>query len=303
MRTIREAQKLFIEDRKFQGLTDNSIQSYIDLFKVWNNWLEENNLERIEELNSKNTKDFLKYCTDKRKNQAKTVNGKLRLLRALAHWLCEEGITEEPFSKGVKLKRESDSPKILLDKDLKDCLEHLKKQYQRDHSFTTRRNIAIIILLAGSGLRLSEMTSLQWTEIDFDNSLIMIRTSKSRKTQSVPLSEQLRGELIDFKHYLQGQFSELPAHLFTTREGNQLSKHSVQTIFKRLKAELNIERDFSAHCMRNYFIKTMLKGANIREVQLLARHSKIDVTKQYVGYFSHELKDTLDRNNPLKGLL
>lgn len=56
--------------------------------------------------------------------------------------------------------------------------------------------------------------------------------------------------------------------------------------------------------MRNVFIKNLLKNkANLREAQLLARHSKIEVTKQYVGYFQHELKEALDEHDPLRGLL
>jgi site-specific recombinase XerD len=303
MRNIEEAQAMFLEDKKFEGLTNNSIQSYTNLFKIWNTWLKKQNIEEVSQLDSENTKAFLKYCIKERGNKPKTVNSKLKLLRALANYLCEERITKTPFTKGVKLQRESDSPKILLDKDLKDCLEWLRRRYQREHSFTSRRNIVIILLLAGSGLRLSEMCSLTWNDIDFDNSLIMIRKSKSRKTQSVPLSEQLKEELLEYQLYLKGQFDKVPAHIFSTIEGKPLNKRSVQTIFKRLKAELGIEGDFSVHCLRNYFIKTMLKGANLREVQLLARHSKIDVTRQYVGYFRHELKDTLDKNNPLRGLL
>ncbi|WP_180235697.1 tyrosine-type recombinase/integrase [Bacillus toyonensis] len=76
------------------------------------------------------------------------------------------------------------------------------------------------------------------------------------------------------------------------------------SIYKRLKKKLDIQSDFSPHALRAYFIKELLKnGGNLCEVQLLARHSKITVTQQYVGYFAHELKDSLDNNNPLKYLI
>lgn len=297
-------QKEFLAEKKYQGLTENSLQAYVNFFKVWNPWLAQEGLERIDQLNGRNTKAFLIHCIEDKKNKPKTVNTKLKLLRAFANWMVEEKLLDEPFTKGTKMVREEDSPKILVDKDLRDVLRHLRRQHRREHSFTARRNYTLILFLAGTGMRLAEVCSLKWNDIEFDNSLIMIKTSKSRKAQSVPLSDQLKEELLDYQEWLQSQFERLPSSVFITREGNTLRPDSVQNVFKRLRATLGIEGYFSPHTLRNYFIKGVLKnGLNLREAQLLARHSKIDVTRKYVGYFQHELKESLDEANPLRGLL
>ncbi|MCQ6265591.1 tyrosine-type recombinase/integrase [Fictibacillus sp. WQ 8-8] len=304
MASIEMMEKEFLAEKKFQGLTENSLRSYIDFFKLWNEWLAQEGLERIDQLNSRNSKAFLMWCIEERGNKPKTVNTKLKLMRSFAKWLHEEQITEELFTKGVKMQREDDSPKILADNDLRDVLRHLRRQHRREHSFTARRNYTLIIFLAGTGLRLNEVCSLTWSDIDLDSSLIMIRTSKSRKTQSVPLSDTLRAELLDYQHYLENKLKRLPASVFSTKEGEPLKKDSVQNVFKRLRTSVGLEGHFSPHTLRNYFIKGVLKGGlNLRQAQLLARHSKIDVTRQYVGYFSHELKECLDEANPLRGLL
>lgn len=304
MASIVMMEKEFLAEKRFEGLTEKSLRSYIDFFKLWNEWLAQGGLERTEQLDSRTTKEFLMFCIEERGNKPKTVNTKLKLMRVFARWLTDEKITEELFTKGVKMQRESDSPKILLDKDLQDVLRHLRRQFRREHLFTARRNYTLILTLAGTGMRLSELCNMRWSDIDFDSSLIMIRTSKSRKTQSVPLTDQLRLELMDYQEYLKSKLGRLPDSVFITKEGNSLSPDSIQNVFKRLRANIGIEGYFSPHTLRNYFIKTLLKnGLNLRQAQLLARHSKIDVTRQYVGYFAHELKESLDEANPLRGLL
>jgi integrase/recombinase XerD len=49
--------------------------------------------------------------------------------------------------------------------------------------------------------------------------------------------------------------------------------------------------------------RLLMNKANLREIQLLARHSKIEVTRQYIGYFQHELKEVLDEHDTLRGLI
>lgn len=304
MASIEMIQKEFLAEKKYEGLTEKSLTSYVNFFKTWNDWLSQEGLERTEQLNSRNTKAYIIYCTEERNNKPKTVNTKLKLMRTFAKWLTEENITEELFTKGVKMKREDDTPKILIDKDLQDVLRHLRRQFRREHLFTARRNYTLILFMAGTGARLNEVCSMRWNDIDFNSSLITIRTSKSRKTQSVPLSDQLRHELLDYQDYLMSQLGRLSDSVFTTKEGRTLRPDSIQNVFKRLRTSVGIEGYFSPHVLRNYFIKGLLKGGlNLRQAQLLARHARVEITKGYVGYFQHELKESLDEANPLRDLL
>jgi len=302
---IERAQKEFLSEKKFEGLTENSIMtSYRNFFKVWNDWLAQEGIERVDQLTSRNTKDFLFWGMEERVWKPKTTNTKLKLLRTLAKWIVDESITQELFTKGVKMQREDDAPKILSESDLRDVLRFLRRTARRENSFQARRNYVLILTLAGTGMRLNELCSWSCTDVDFDSSLIMIRTSKSRKTQSVPLSETLRVELLDYQRWIENKLGKLPSSVFVTTEGKPLKKSSVQNLFKRLRGSVGLGGCFSPHTLRNFFIKELLKGgANLREVQLLARHSKIDVTRQYIGYFAHELKESLDDHNPLRNLL
>ncbi|TCP65449.1 tyrosine-type recombinase/integrase [Baia soyae] len=300
---IESIQKEFLADKKYEGLKRNSLVAYETFFKNWNQWLHRQNIEHLEELNPRLSKKYLMDCVEKG-NNAGTHNTKLKLLRSFSKWLVEEGIVKEMLTQNIKAQKEDHKPKIVSTDDLKLVLSTLRRNRRRDDTFTSRRNYALILFLTGTGLRIKELERLTWADIDFQDSLIRINESKSRKQQSVPLSEALSRELLDWRLFLERKFEKMPLSLFVTEKGEPFSRNGMQNFFKRLKKKLGLQSDFSPHALRAYFIKELLKnGGNLREVQLLARHSKITVTQLYIGYFAHELKDSLDTNNPLNDLI
>jgi integrase/recombinase XerD len=300
---IETLQKEFLIERKFEGLRDSTLSSYEVFFQGWNKWLSENDLEQVEDISPIIVKQYLRHCSNNG-NKPKTVNTKLKLLRAFSKWLVEESLIETQFTKGVKAMIEDNSPKIVKHEDILMVLSHLRRVKRRENTFESRRNYVLVLFMIGTGCRLSEIEGLNWKDIDFTNSLITILETKSRKHQSLPLSDSLARELLDWKLFIEKKFVKQPQSLFVTRKGSRYSRNGIQNFFKRLKKTLNIQGDFSPHCMRNYYIKSLLKnGANLREVQLLARHSKIQVTQGYIGYFAHELKETIDQRNPLNDLI
>jgi integrase/recombinase XerD len=300
---IESLQKEFLVDKKFEGLKDNSLTAYENFFKNLNTWLNEQNIEHLEDMTPRTAKMYLMHCSEIG-NKPATLNTKLKLFRTFAKWLVDEGFTKESLTNGIKSQREDQKPKLVSTDDVKLVLSSLRRNKRRDDTFTARRNYALVIFLIGTGLRIGELTRLTWSDVDFDENLIRINISKSRRQQSVPLSETLAKELFDWRLYLEHKFDKLPRALFVTKQGTPLSRNGIQNFFKRLKKKLGLQSDFSPHALRAYFIKELLKnGSNLREVQMLARHSKITVTQQYIGYFAHELKDSLDTNNPLNNLI
>ncbi|WP_163529259.1 tyrosine-type recombinase/integrase [Halobacillus ihumii] len=295
--------KELIAEKRFQGLTENSITSYVNLFSDFGKWLRKEGVKDTQDLTSSVIKGYLMYCKEKG-NKPKSINSKLKLLRAWVRWMIDEDIIDKDICKNIKLVREDDSPKIVREEDIHLALRHLRRKKRREDSLYSIRNHTIMITLIGTGLRVSELVSLNWNDIDFNDWLITIRTSKSRKRGSIPLSEALAKELKSWRDYVQDNFKEAPEAVFVTREGKRITRNGVQLFIKRLKKDLGIQGDFSPHAMRNVFIKRLLMNkANLREIQLLARHSKIEVTRQYIGYFQHELKEVLDEHDPLRGLI
>lgn len=301
---IEMAQKEFFAEKKFEGLTANSLDCYTIFFKTFNEWLSTKGIEHLEDLSPRVIKEFLSYCLEERNNKPTSINSKLKMLRTWSTWLLQEKMIKEDFTYKIKKMKQDTQPKMIQDTEIQRVLSHLRRIKRREDSFNSRRNYTLILFMIGTGCRLNEIENLNWSDIDLTDRLISIRTSKSRKAQSIPLSESLAKELLDWKYYLEQKFIKFPEAVFVTKHKKRLTKNAIQCFFKRLKNNLDVQGDFTPHVMRNVYIKNLLKnGANLREVQLLARHSKIEVTKGYVGYFAHELKDAIDEFNPLRDLL
>ncbi|WP_195536207.1 tyrosine-type recombinase/integrase [Bacillus paralicheniformis] len=301
---IESITKEFILDKKFEGLRETTLTSYSDFFKGFNKYLTEQGLEQLEDLNKRHLKGYLMYCHEELGNNPVTVNSKLKLLRVFCRWLYIEKMTDSLLTDGIKAMREDTQPKIVTTEDVRAVLSHLRRSKRREDSFTSRRNYILMLTMIGTGMRLSEITRLEWSDVDFSESLVQIRQSKSRKSQSVPLSESLARELLEWRLFLERKFDKLPQSVFITEKGTTLSYSAIQNLFKRLKKRLGLQSRFCPHGLRAYFIKELLKnGSNLRQSQLLARHSKIQTTQLYVGYFAHELKEGLDEHNPLNNLI
>lgn len=298
---ISKAWEEMILDKQLQGVTPNTLENYNNLWRVFSQFLEREKITTVEELNPRVYKKFIHEYVQKG-NKPSSINTKIKILKVFARWMQEEEITKGDTSKGLKLMREDQGAKIISEEVVKQVLSHLRRQRRRGCFYGTR-NHSIVVTLMGTGLRASELCSLNWEDIDFKEQLITIRKSKSRSLQSIPLSESVAKELVRHRLFMERVFKKVPTPVFTSIHGKRLTRNALRLIFRKLREELGISGSFTPHRMRNVFIKSLLKNkANLREVQLLARHTKIEVTKRYAGYFSHELKDILDEYDPLKGL-
>ncbi|WP_416151126.1 tyrosine-type recombinase/integrase [Salipaludibacillus sp. HK11] len=296
--------KEFVLDKKFEGLRDSTLEGYDNFFKGFTKYLYEQEVEHLEDLTKRNLKQFLMYCYEELNNKPVSVNTKLRIMRVFCRWLYVEKLTDSLLTEGIKTMKEDVQPKIVTTEDVRAVLSHLRRSKRREDSFTSRRNYVIMLTFIGTGMRLSEIERLHWSDINFTESVIRIQLSKSRTSQSVPLSDTLARELLEYRLFLERKFAKLPQSLFITKEGHLLSRTAIQNIFKRLKKQLGLQSRFCPHGLRAYFIKEVLRsGSNLRQSQLLARHSKIQTTQLYVGYHAHELKEGLDEHNPLNDLI
>ncbi|SFG68922.1 tyrosine-type recombinase/integrase [Sporolactobacillus nakayamae] len=302
---ISMAWKEMLQDKKYEGLTNNSLQSYYGVWLTLGKWLEENKIEHVDQLTPRVFKLYLRHCTEVRNNKPKSINTKLKLIRAFCHWLQDEGLTEGYMAENLKMVISDSETRIVKETDIRLALRHLRRIKRREDDFYAVRNHAIIVFLIGTGLRANELCQLNRSDID-SSGLIILRKTKARKFSSVPLSERVARELQEWQEYERQIFAEkhLPEPLFCTREGRRLTRNGLRLMFNRVRERAGIEGTFCCHGMRNAFIKGLLKGgANLREAQLLARHSRIDMTEKYIGYFQNELQDAIDEHDPLKGLI
>ncbi len=164
-----------------------------------------------------------------------------------------------------------------------------------------RRNKAILEVLYGCGLRVSELTELRLSHIYFDQAFIRV-TGKGKKERLVPIG---RMALKEIRHYLPDRHS-LPkiekGHediLFLSRRGRRLSRVMVFNMIKDLASATGIKKNISPHTFRHSFATELIdRGADLRAVQEMLGHESILTTEIYTHLDREFLRDAIIRFHP-----
>lgn len=164
-----------------------------------------------------------------------------------------------------------------------------------------RRNKAMLEVLYGCGLRVSELTELRLSFVYFDQAFIRV-TGKGSKERLVPIG---RMALKEINNYLPDRNS-LPRierdHediLFLNRRGRRLSRVMVFTMIKELVSAAGIKKNVSPHTFRHSFATELIdRGADLRAVQEMLGHESILTTEIYTHLDREFLRDAIIRFHP-----
>lgn len=210
-------------------------------------------------------------------------------LRAYFGFLLEDGVVEEDPTERLDTPR---TGRTLPDTLSADEVERLLEAPDPGHRFYWRDR-AILEMLYGSGLRVSELTGLGLTDVDREEGLVLV-FGKGSKERLVPLGGAA-GRTLD--RYLREVRPGLAkgkgkGRIFLNARGTPLSRTSVWTLVKRSAERAGIEKDVSPHTLRHSFATHLLEGgADLAAVQELLGHADISTTQIY----THVDRDYLRR--------
>ena len=164
-----------------------------------------------------------------------------------------------------------------------------------------RRNKAMLEVLYGCGLRVSELTELRLSHIYFDQEFIRV-TGKGHKERLVPIGriamKEIRNYLPD-RHSLPRIERDHEDVLFLNRRGRKLSRVMVFTMIKDLVAAAGIKKNISPHTFRHSFATELIdRGADLRAVQEMLGHESILTTEIYTHLDREFLRDAIIRFHP-----
>ena len=164
------------------------------------------------------------------------------------------------------------------------------------------RDLALVEVLYGSGLRVSEALSLSVDDVRTDRGFVRVR-GKGNKERLAPLSEAARERLIEYlrqRPEINPDQSE-PA-LFLGARGGPLARREAQRIVARLAASAGIGQDVHPHTLRHSFATHLLQaGADLRSVQEMLGHSRLSTTERYTHLDLRHLMEVYDRAHPRAG--
>ncbi|MFC2159715.1 site-specific tyrosine recombinase XerD [Actinomycetota bacterium] len=238
--------------------------------------------------------DFLKYLYND--NSDISVSRILSALRGFYKFLIRQQIIKNnPWS---QVKNPRTSKKILEILEIEEVLRFL--DYIPASTESDIRDKAMFEILYGCGLRVSEITDLRISNIDFDQKLLRF-IGKGDKERIVPLGETALLFLNKYINSARGKIEKEKKtdYLFLNMRGNKLSRQGFWKILKKYAFKVGIEKNLYPHIFRHSFATHLLqRGADLRTVQKLLGHSSISTTEIYTNLTKEYLKDAYFKYHP-----
>jgi site-specific recombinase XerD len=249
----------------------------------------------VEKLKPMYVLDFRMWLTQKRLNK-KTINYHIVAIRAFLKFLIKNDFAVVSPEK-LELSKVPPREVHYLSEEEIDTIMTMPSKHNKD-SLMLARDEAILWFLYGTGLRVTELTSLERSDIRSDSKQFSI-VGKGSKLRSVFMSQQARDKLVAYLK-LRGDDSDyLFISLSNNSYGQRLTRNSIEDIVKRYKTLAGITKKVTPHTLRHSFATTLIKkGADIRAVQTLLGHASITTTQIYTHVDDkhlakvHDLLDT-----------
>lgn len=160
------------------------------------------------------------------------------------------------------------------------------------------RDRAIVEVLYSCGLRVSELTGLNWRDIDREVGMVMVRSGKGNKDRVVPIGEPALEALAAWRDAMPAG-AETDGAVFTNRRGGRLSTRSVEQIVARRQQMAGVGGSLSPHGLRHSFATHLLDhGADLRSIQEMLGHASLATTQRYTHVSINRLKEVYDRAHP-----
>lgn len=164
-----------------------------------------------------------------------------------------------------------------------------------------RRNLCMIEVLYGCGMRVSELIDLRISNINFKENYLKI-DGKGDKTRFVPLADYTAELIRDYIDNVRIKYKITKKHediLFLNSRGSAMSRVIVFIIIKELTEKAGISKKISPHTFRHSFATHLLQnGADLRYIQEMLGHSSITTTEIYTHLKTEELRDVILNYHP-----
>ena len=165
------------------------------------------------------------------------------------------------------------------------------------------RNRAMLEMLYGCGLRVSELVSLKISDLFFEEGFIKV-TGKGNKQRFVPVGELAQKYIQIYRDTVRVHLAIKKGHedtLFLNRRGSQLTRAMIFTIIKNLAVEIGLNKKISPHTFRHSFATHLLEnGADLRSIQLMLGHESITTTEVYLHLDRTFLTEVVNTYHPRK---
>lgn len=300
MTTFASALKQFITHLTVErGLAENTRISYGRDIELFSTFLTETGCHQVEDITENDVRAFLESRLDDVDDPV-TSRSLARNLVSLRQWmlfLIGDGIIEKNPCEHIDLPKFAQKDPVYLNETEVDAL--LKAP--DIHTPEGLRDRAMIELLYATGLRVSELVSLNLRDLNLDNGCITAH-GKGAKDRMIPMGEYahqwIREYLDHARSNILSKSSDCPT-LFVTRRGGAMTRQGFWKNLKQYALKAGIRKEISPHKLRHTFATHLIAhGADLLAVQEMLGHADISSTQIYTHVSRERLKRIFAEHHP-----
>ena len=223
----------------------------------------------------------------------------LAALRSLYRWLAQEGVVEQNAAALVATpKLPKKLPRVPTIEEVNTVLDSKMPEC----SAFNQRDLAILELLYGCGIRNAELIGINVDDIRWSNEVVLVR-GKGRKERYVPLGESANAAVRAYLPLRQKILAETKRTteraLLINLRGSRLTTRSVGRIVKQIAVANGLSPDVHPHTLRHAFGTHMLEeGADLRAIQEMLGHERLSTTQRYTQLTVKHVMEVYDRTHP-----
>jgi len=277
-----------------KGLSQNTLESYQRDISSFLDFLQKHKRD-VRQVDRKLVADYLKHLREKGQATS-TVSRNMASLRSFYQFLVEENYLEDnPTYQLETPKIEKKLPRVLSSEEV----ERLLAQPQND-GFIGLRDKAMLELLYASGIRVSELVSLDVSDFNPEVGFLKCR-GKGMKERIVPIGSVALEQVQEYIHKCRGRLVKKNEEkaLFVNQHGKRLTRQGFWKILKKYSRSASISGEITPHTLRHSFATHLLEnGADLRSVQEMLGHSDISTTQVYTQITRRKIREIYDKTHP-----
>ncbi len=269
-----------------EGKSVNTTKSYIRHVRDYLKWFDQSFNTPFSKLYRQNVLEFISFLINIKKSKASTINAKIAALVKLNEYLIEKRIqnalviTKKDY---IKIQNEYISPSTISKNDV----ESFRQKILENKS---KRDYAIVTLLAYSGMRISETLNVKLSDMNLTTREILVRYGKGKKQRLVIINDKIVHAIKEYLKERSEQPNSFSEYLFISRESETVNRTVINRIFNKFSDKI------TPHTLRHFFCSYALEsGWSTHEVAAQVGHTNIHTTMRY----THPSRDELKRKSNL----
>ncbi len=281
----------FIQNDK--KASENTLQSYRRDILQYQKYIEANKINYVK-VDTEEISKYLDYMKELGKKSS-TISRSLASIRAFYQYLLRnKKVKKDPTEEIQSPKIDKRVPTVLSAQEVELLLEQPKSV-----DLKGIRDKAMLEFAYATGMKVTEIISLNITDVDFGEGLVMCKTGD--KQRNIPLGNLSKEALKDYVENARPILikDDSVTALFVNTNGQRLTRQGFWKIIKYYKEQAHITKDITPHVLRHSFATHLLQnGADLKSIQLMLGHSDISSTQVYMQFQDESLQNIYKKAHP-----